>query len=68
MASDSPGLLMKRTRKLLAEHDKTYPEIAAETGISIYWLLKFGSGNVRNPSVNRVEHLYEYLSGERLVK
>lgn len=59
--------LMTATLKLLKERDKSLPEISEATGIKFYWLRKFHYGEIADPSVNRVQKLYEYLSGRRLV-
>lgn len=64
-AFDQPGTLMDKTIELLKK--KNLVEVSAETEISFYWLRKFVIGTYRNPSVNRVQFLYEYLSGNRLV-
>jgi len=63
--------LMELTRQLLRESDRTLPEIYAElhskgSTITYFWLRKFSSGNVSNPSVNRVEELYRHLTGKSL--
>lgn len=60
--------LMVHTRRLLHESGKSLPEIYAEmhasgSSITFHWLRKFSSGNFKDPSVNRVEELYEYLTG-----
>lgn len=62
---DQPGSLMQETCTMLRNKDLllTYEE----THISYYWLRKFASGEFRNPSVNRVQYLYEYLSGTKLL-
>lgn len=62
---DQPGSLMRRTSDLLREKDLL--KVYAETNISFYWLRKFASGSFRNPSVNRVQYLYEHLSGTKLL-
>ena len=67
--------LMERTRDLLDNQEKrcadargqSMPKIAEILGISYYWLRKFKSGEVDDPSVNTVEKLYEYLSGKKLL-
>lgn len=59
--------LMERTLQLLEKTDKTLPEIYAETGLSFYWLRKFKSREFKDPSVNRVQQLYEYLTGQQLL-
>lgn len=63
---NSPGSLYARTLELLQASDKSLPLIYKETDIPFYWLRKFSSGTVPNPSVNRVQRLYEYLSGKKL--
>ena len=61
--------LMLRTKQLLRESTKSLSEIHVELrlagidDISYYWLRKFASGNVEDPSVNRVQQLYEHLTG-----
>jgi len=55
---------MTETQKLLKDQDLL--EVYAKTGISFYWLRKFASGEFKNPSVNRVQCLYEFLKGQPL--
>lgn len=62
---DQPGTLMTETQKLLKDQDLL--EVYANTGISFYWLRKFASGEFKNPSVNRVQCLYEFLKGQPLL-
>ena len=67
MATDPPqGSLHRRTRDLLKESPKTLPVIYKETNLSFYWLKKFSANEIKDPSVNRVQRLYEYLMGEEL--
>ena len=61
---DQPGTLMLETQKMLKDQDLL--TVYSETGISFYWLRKFSSGEFKNPSVNRVQHLYEFLKGKPL--
>lgn len=63
----SSASLMEITRQMLKDSKKSLPEIYKESGIPFYWLRKFASGEIKNPSVNRVQRLYEYLSGTSLV-
>lgn len=55
---------MLKTLELLKGKDLL--KVYEETRISFYWLRKFSAGDFRNPSVNRVQYLYEHLSGKRL--
>lgn len=60
------GSLMTKTLQLLQLRQLT--EVSLETGISVYWLLKFRSGLIKNPSVNTVQHLYEHLTNTKLIE
>lgn len=62
---DQPGSLMLETQRMLKERDLL--AVYTATGISFYWLRKFASGEFKNPSVNRVQSLYEFLKGEPLL-
>lgn len=65
---DQPSTLMAETIKLTIADKRTLPQLYADTGIPFYWLRKFIQGEIQNPSVNRVQFLYEYLSGNKIVK
>ena len=70
-APDGPETLMERTRRLLRNCGKSLPTVHAElhnrgSSITFYWLRKFHAGDVDDPSVNRVEELYVYLTGKPL--
>ena len=62
---DQPGTLMAKTLKLLDGQDLMI--ICAETKISFYWLKKFAAGTYKNPSVNRIQFLYEHLTSSNLI-
>lgn len=64
--------LMERTRRLLRTCGKSMPNVHADlraqgSQIGYFWLRKFASGDVKDPSVNRVEELYRYLTGMPVV-
>lgn len=56
---DQPGPLMTQTMERLNKMNVF--EVYADTKISPYWLKKFAAGGFKNPSVNRVEFLHNYL-------
>lgn len=65
--------LMERTRHLLHESHLSLPEIYASlhgqgSEITYFWLRKFSAGEVKDPSVNRVEELYTFLTGKPVVR
>ena len=61
---DKPQTLMLKTAQLLESRDIT--QIHRDTGIPYHWLTKFVRGGFTNPSVNRVQYLYEHLTGVAL--
>lgn len=63
--------LWTRTRELLARTDKSPAEICMGAKVTLSWLMtiKYGMGNrgaVKFPAVDKVERLYEFLSGKTL--
>lgn len=45
----------------------TLPQIHIYSGIPFYWLKQFSCCKTADPSVNRVQQLYEFLSGKKLL-
>lgn len=64
---DHPGSLMQQTRELLKASELGLLGIYKSSGLPFYWLRKFASGEFRNPSVNRVQFLYEHLTSKPLL-
>lgn len=64
-AFDQPGTLMLKTIALLKERDLL--KVYSETNVSFYWLRKFVACEFKNPSVNRVQFLFEFLSKQPLL-
>lgn len=58
--------LLTRTRELLRTTDHSHLDIYRATGLTPFWLTGVSTGKVRNPSVNRIQQLYEFLSGKKL--
>ena len=64
---------MERTRRLMRESEESLPTIFvglrnSGSTISFYWLRKFKYGEIPDPSVNRVEELYTYLTGKPVLE
>jgi len=59
--------LMEVTIALLKQDDRSLPQVTRETKIPLSWLKKFIANDFKNPSVNRVQYLYEFLSGKNLI-
>lgn len=62
----SRGSLHEQTLELLHASPKPLIQLYDETRIPIGWLSTFKRGSVKDPSVNRVQRLYEHLSGRSL--
>jgi hypothetical protein len=62
---DQPDSLMLSVMGMLREYNVF--EVFEATGIPYFWLNSFANGRIQNPSVNRVQYLYEYLTKTRLV-
>lgn len=63
-----PSKLKEAVRKMLNETDIPMPVVAYFCNVSVPFLNRLRSehGAHENPSVDRVERLYEYLSGKEL--
>ena len=59
--------LYDATRKLLRADKRTLVEIAQQSGVGFYWLRKISDGASKEPSVNQMQKLYEFLTGKHLV-
>lgn len=60
------GSLHLLTVELLRSSGESTEAIAVETGLSYSWLVTFAADRMRNPSVSKVQKLYEYLTGKPL--
>lgn len=66
MSRNRDGKLLAETRRLLKEHKRTYQQIYDHTSLQPGWLSGVCTGAIKEPSVNKVERLYEYLSAKPL--
>jgi len=63
---DNPGSLVKETLRLINNEPRGLLAVSQKTGVPFYWLRKFSAGKIPNPGVNRVQFLFEKLSGEKI--
>jgi hypothetical protein len=64
---DAPGSLLQKTRAMLSEKKRSsYFKIYDATGLHPNWLSGVATGRIRDPSVNRIQALYEFLKGQAL--
>lgn len=57
--------LMERTISLLKETNIPVEKITKDTKLSFYWVTRFRRGEFKDPGVNKVECLYDYLSTKK---
>ncbi len=62
----APITLHERTLELLKKDLRPLPAIGHQAGVPFYWLEKFVRGKIKDPSVNRIQKLYEHLTGTTL--
>lgn len=63
---DQPGSLIKATLNLVQKDGRNPVQLYRDTGLPFHWLTKFIHGDIDAPSVNRVQYLYEKLSGKKI--
>jgi hypothetical protein len=60
------GTLLRVTLEKLKSDKRSSSEISLATGLPLAWLVSLRRGSVKNPSVNRVQKLYEQLTRKKL--
>lgn len=64
---DQPGTLLKAVVADLAlRKDPGLVSLCKDTGVPYFWLRKVARNEIKNPSVNRVQFLYEHITGTKL--
>lgn len=66
MANKKSKTLMEKTLQLLKETNTPIETITQDTKLTFYWLTRFRRNEFKDPGVNKVELLYEYLTGKNL--
>lgn len=66
MPQSTQPTLLEKTVALLDADPRSSLEIHHASGLSFYWLRAMREGRARDPSVNRVQALYEFLTGTKL--
>ena len=64
---DKPGTLAQRTRDLLQNRECSMPRLSRNLDLPLSWLIRFERAEIPSPGVNRVQFLYEQLSGKKLL-
>jgi hypothetical protein len=60
------SILMTTAHKLLVADKRSLTEISEQSQIPYHWLKSFRYNAIKDPSVNRVQQLYTFLSGQPL--
>jgi hypothetical protein len=62
-----PLFLLAATRHLVEQDPRPLKQLAKALRVSLPWLKKFKAGKIKSPNVNRVQSVYEKLSGKALL-
>lgn len=65
---DRTGTLVLRTQTLVKDYSDGLVALSHRSKIPFWWLRKFAAGQIASPGANRLQYLYEYLTGKPLVK
>jgi hypothetical protein len=63
---EKEGSLLAKVRAMLVDCEETNLELFKATGLPPGWLDTVKRGVTKDPSVNRIQKLYEYLSKKNL--
>ena len=63
---DQPGTLIKTVLDLIKKDNRTVDALCRDLNLPRSWFVQFKLGTITKPSVNRVQYLYEKLSGKKL--
>ncbi|AIM40600.1 hypothetical protein [Vibrio phage VpKK5] len=66
LPSEQEHSLLTKTRELLLADPRSSYTIATELQLPYHWVRDVEKGRCKNPAVNRVQYLYEKLSGKKL--
>lgn len=66
MQKSKKATLMEKTIELLKETSIPVEKITKDTNLSFYWVTRFRRGEFKDPGVNKVECLYDYLNSKKL--
>jgi hypothetical protein len=58
--------LYQKTLKLLEESELSLNQISEDADLPYDWLVAVRYDRIKNPSVNRIQKLYEFLNGSKL--
>ncbi len=58
--------LHEKTLKLLKKSDLSSQQISDGAKVPYDWLIGVKYDRIKNPSVNRIQQLYEFLAGNKL--
>ena len=64
MPSDPQKTMFDQVREQLSQTNQTDLEIFKATGLSPYWLSKVRTGVIQDPSVNRVQILFDHFNSD----
>ena len=59
--------LLEKTMKLIERSGKNPTQLANETGLGVRWMYRLIKGDYQDPSVNKIETIYNHLNKKKLL-
>lgn len=63
---DRPGSLVQKVITLIKEDERSLRQLSEDSDLPLGWIKQVYYGPIRNPSANRVQYLYEFMSNKKL--
>lgn len=54
--------LLEKTRRLAKQDERSNADLARLTGLNYFWIRNFRSAHVKNPGIQKVEQLHDFLN------
>ena len=65
--ADNTGTLLTHTLSLLRQRKCSIEKLSHQLDMPVSWLNMLERGEMKAPGVNRIQYLYEKLSGKKLL-
>lgn len=61
MTNATNQTMLNRTKTLLQQHKGHWRSICEKTDLDYDWLTKVAQGSIKDPGVNKIQRLHDYL-------
>jgi len=57
--------IREQARRYLHDHPASADKLSKRLDVPYWWLVKFRSGEIKNPSVERLQRIVDFMAAER---